>query len=99
MSYKVRVTSIKPQNVAWFTEVSQEAKDTIARYSAAVRGAAGALSFKKTNPDANTVVREYEFDTKENYDAFIALSMANPDGAARRNYNNQNGIITTFDVL
>lgn len=100
MSYTVRITSVKPANVAWYTDVNQAAKDSMARYRTnAKAGANGMLNFQKTRPDANTIVRVYEFDTKENYDAFMSLTNSDPDAVARKNYNNQNGIVSTFTVV
>lgn len=100
MTYKVRLTSVKPEGTSWFSQSNAANKTVLGRFREWLKTqATGQISFSKTFPNPNTVVKTYEFDTKENFDAFLAAAQSHPDDLVIKAYNEANNIVTTRTEL
>ena len=97
MSYKVQVTSVKPANAKWFNEVDPTRFESYKIWVNTLSGLVISQTNKK--PDANTIIRTYEFVNEDAYKAYVAAHNSNTDDQLRQAHNNTNGITTTFKLL
>lgn len=96
MSYTVKVTSVKPDGVRWFSDVNPESFQSYKAWAATI---AGTVSVKKERPDENTLVRTYVFENEETYTNFLNENRANVDNLLRQDYNMANGISFVLEVV
>lgn len=96
MSYTVKITSVKPANVEWFSDANPMAIET---YKAWAVTLPGIVSLSKNQPDANTIIRTYVFESEAAYSNFVAAHYANTEHLQRIDYNNANGITFVSQVI
>lgn len=100
MTYKVSFTIVKPEGIPWFSEFSRENRQAIARLlDWRKMHLIGPIGYSKVFLNPNTAVKIYEFENKKEFDAFLAATIAHPDGAAREVYNQENNIVTTIEEI
>lgn len=95
MSYTVEVTSVKPEGVAWFSEVNPANFDSYTAWLATLPEAV----ITTTRPDVNTIVRTYVFENEAAYNNFRDAHLANEDVQLRQDYNVANGITIETRVV
>jgi hypothetical protein len=85
----------KPANVQWWNQVDSAGAT---RYSNFVSSFPGISSVDAgvNNADANKWNSVIVFQNKATYDAFVTACKTNADWAARKAYNDANGIVATF---
>lgn len=92
MSYIVLFTTTKEASTPWFHDIDPDTVNAINQF---IKTQPGFVSVRKTTDSDTRIVKVYTFDTKENYDAFIAAFDTNTSQMARQAYNDANNIITT----
>lgn len=96
MSYSVRVTSVKPNNVQWFSDANSAA---IQAYKTWASTLPGIISVTKNMPDANTIVRTHVFENEAAYTNFVNAHSSNAEHKLRQDYNTANGITFVSQVV
>jgi len=93
MSYSVTYTTTKPENVQWFKDVQPSTVKTINEW---IVTNPGLISVGKDVVTSTTLVKTYVFDSEQSFNAYKAANNLNANVAARRAYNEQNGITTSI---
>jgi hypothetical protein len=96
MSYRVKTTAVKPAGAEWYSDANPEGH---AAWQEWFKTLTGIVSVKKTKPNANTIVRNYEFQDEAAYLNVQQQSQASPQHLQRMGYNELNGIVTTTELL
>jgi hypothetical protein len=96
MSYKVRVTTVKPANAAWFSDANPAGH---AAWASWFKSLPGLLSVSKTKLNANSIIRNYVFRDEAAYLEIKGLSSTNANSVARIRHNESNGITNTVELL
>lgn len=96
MSYSVKDTTNKSENVQWFSEVNPAVVDSINSW---VVTNVGFVSSFKVSMSSTSLVKIYVFDTQANYSAYLTAADSNAQEIQRKNYNASNGITSSQTVL
>lgn len=96
MSYTVKVTSVKPSNVQWFSDANPTA---IASYRTWASNLPGVIGETVNSPDANTIVRTHIFENEAAYTNFLNAHSTNAEHRLRQDYNSANGIAFVSQVV
>jgi hypothetical protein len=97
MTHKiVEVTSVKPDNVEWFSDVYPEEFEGYLKW---VRTLDGVMFLTSSKPDKNTLVRTYIFEDQDAADRYAEAHKTNPYAVLRQVYSDANGIIITYNLL
>jgi hypothetical protein len=92
----VEITSIKPDNVEWFSDVYPEEYN---QYLLWVKTLEGVMFLTASKPDKNTVIRTYIFESEEASVAYAHAHQTNYYATLRREYNAANGISSTRNFI
>lgn len=96
MSYKVRVTTVKPAHAAWFSDANPAGH---AAWQAWFNSLPGILSLNKTFLNDDSIVRFFTFRDEAAYLEIKELSLINNNSVDRIRHNESNGIINTVELL
>lgn len=96
MSYRVKDTITKPADVLWFSEAHPE---VVADINYWLVTNPGFIVYQKLSVTPTSLVKVYEFDTEENYKAYLLARESNAAEIQRKTYNISNGITSTHEVL
>jgi hypothetical protein len=96
MSYTVKVTAVRPAGTDWYSDANPAGHEAWQNW---FKNLPGVVSVKKTKPDANTIVRTYEFVNEAAYVNVRQESLNNAQNLARTGYNELHGIVSTTEVI
>lgn len=95
MAYTMNTRSVKQAGKQWWNEVDPTGAQ---RYATFVQSSAGFVSATGgvTAGDPNVWESSITFETKAQFDAFVAACKTNADWMARDAYKSENGQTSTF---
>lgn len=96
MSYTVKVTSVKPSNSEWFSDVNPTA---IESYKTWADTLPGIISVTKNMPDANTIIRTIVFENEAAHTNYVNAHSTNAEHKLRQDHNIANGITYVTQVI
>jgi hypothetical protein len=97
MTYTVTSTRRKPEGVSWWVDQNPEHWASKLALQEWEKAQTGLISHTIEDPDTNTSISTYVFDTKGNYDAFMSAIRLQPEYKiywTRNIYNDSVGITT-----
>jgi antibiotic biosynthesis monooxygenase (ABM) superfamily enzyme len=92
MAIKITITSIKPQDVAWFHESSPDNAAINQQMQTWTKSQPGLISHDTEYPDSNTRKVTIVFDTIEHYANWLENKPQLPEQAIRVKYHVENNI-------
>lgn len=96
MSYTVRVTSVKPSNAQWFSDVNPTAIESYKTWALTLPGI---ISFTRNIPNANTVIRTIVFENEAAHTNYVNAHSTNAEHQLRKDHNSANGITYVSQVI
>jgi len=94
MPVKATITSVKPSGAQWFSDVSAENAAIGKSNVDWSKEQPGFISVTTTNPDENTRIIEYTFDTVENYTAWLQARSNLSSFKTVAEYHTNNNFVT-----
>jgi hypothetical protein len=92
----VEATSVKPDDVEWFSDAYPEEFEAYLQWA---RTLSGVMFLTSSKPDKNTIIRTYIFEDREAAERYAEAHKTNPHAVLRQVYGDANGITATYNVL